>query len=174
MTVRKKKQERRTKPFKSIIKNAAVIDPQGMRARLTGIATGTAAANTATPFDWTIPQLQFPAGTNVKSLFDGIEYYAEDSTIGDHMKFQMVDPDGSGVAAGLYSQAVYDAIKDGNNEVMVEEFGDCFYVAPNKLEDIVLYKAALYPGLVIRIIYTNTHATNAVNFMCNIFRHIDP
>lgn len=174
MTVRKKKQNRRIKPFKSIIQNSAVVDPQGKRARLKGIIFSTATANSVTDHDWQIPQLQYPPGTNVYSIFDGIEYYAKDATLGDNMDFQVVDKDGSGVTLGLYPQAYYDAYKDANGVLVVEEFGNSWYVAPNKLEDIVLYKAALLPGLYLRVKYDNIHATQDTEFFVNIFRHIDP
>ena len=153
---------------------SAVENPNGKRARLTGAIFATATSNSATNHDWLIPQLQYPPGTNISSIFNGIEYYAKDATIGDSMKFQVVDKDGSGVTNGLYPQAYYDAYKDGNGELVVEEFGDSWYVAPNKLEDIILYKARLFPGLYVRVVYDNTHATQDTQFFVNIFRHIDP
>jgi hypothetical protein len=155
------------------VENIAVNDPNGKRARLIGIAKDTAAVNTDTKADWLIPQLQFPAGTDVTSIFDGVQYYARDANHGDTITFQVVDKDGTGVTLGLYSQAAYDAYKDSEGVFVVEQFGDPWYVAPNYLEDIILYKAILVPGLHIRVIYTNVDANNAVNFFVNLFRHIE-
>ena len=157
-----------------IITNAAITDPQGKRARLVGTHSATAAANTDTSSDWVIPQMQYPAGTDVISIFDGIQYYAKDSSMGDSICFSIVDIDGSGVTAGLYPQAYYDAYKDGNGELEIEKFGTTFYVAPNSSENIILYKARLYTGLVVRATFHNTHASNTVDFFCNLFRHLDP
>ena len=173
MAIKKKKQARRSNPFKQVVKTAAIEDPQGKRARLVGTHSGTAAANTVTHFDWTVPQMQFPAGTDVDSIFNGIQYYAKDSTMGDSLCFSVVDTDGSGVGLGLYPQAYYDAYKDGSGVLEIEKFGLTWYVAPNEMEDIILYKAKLYPGLSIRVSYTNSHATNTVDFIVNIFRHLD-
>jgi hypothetical protein len=158
-------------PYKT--EQVAVINPNGKRARLKGIISASATANSTTDHDWLIDQQQYPSGTNVNSVFDGIEYYSKDSSTGDHMSFQVVDKDGTGVTLGLYPQAYYDAYKDGNGVLVVEEFGNNWYVAPNALEDIVLYKAALLPGLYIRVKYHNTHATQNTEFFVNLFRHLD-
>jgi hypothetical protein len=155
------------------VQNLAINDPNGKRARLVGTHKGTAAVSTSTPVDWAIPQLQFPYGTNVTSIFDGVQYYARDAHHGDTITFQVVDKDGTGVTLGLYSQAVYDAFKDAQGVFVVEQFGDPWHVAPNSLEDIILYKAILVPGLHIRVIYTNVDANNTVDFFVNLFRHIE-
>jgi len=156
-----------------LVQTLAVEDPNGKRARLVGMHSATAAANTTTDSDWLIPQLQFPAGTNTSSIFNGIQYYCKDSTMGDSLNFALVDKDGTGVTLGLYSQSTYDTYKDGNGVFTVEEFGKDWYVSPNSLEDIILYKAKLLVGLYIRSSYTNTHATNTVPFFCNLYRHLD-
>ena len=152
---------------------AAIQAPNGKRARLIGTHSSTAAANTTTACDWVIPQMQYPSGTDVSSIFNGIQYYAENSNMGDSLCFSVVDIDGSGVTAGLYPQAYYDTYKDGNSEIEIEKFGLTWYLAPNSMQDIILYKARLYPGLVLRVKYNNSHATNTVKFICNIFRHLD-
>ena len=154
------------------VERIAVADPNGKRARLVGTHSSTAVANTTTKVDWLIPQLTY-AGQNMNSVFDGIQYYAKDSNMGDKLDFLVIDKDGTGVTLGLYPQAYYDAYKDVNGELVVEQFGDGWYVAPNSLEDIILYKAALLTGLYIRASYTNTHASNDVSFFCNLFRHLD-
>lgn len=155
------------------VQTIAVNEPNGKRARLIGCIFGTATANSTTNHDWTIPQMQYPVGTDVDSVFDGIQYYVKDSTLGDNLTFEVIDKDGSGVSLGLYPQAYYDAYKDGSNVLIVEEFGTNWYVAPNKMEDIILYKAKLYPGLCLRVKFQNIHASNDVEFFINLFRHLD-
>jgi hypothetical protein len=155
------------------VQNIAIADPHGKRARLVGTHSGIAPADASTSLDWKIPQLQFPAGVDVNSIFNGVQYYAENSNMGDTLTFQVVDKDGSGVALGIYPQAYYDAYKDGQGVLLVEQFGDPWYIGPNSLEDIILYKASLLPGLYIRVIYTNTHAAQTVNWFVNLFRHIE-
>ncbi len=147
-------------------------DPKGMRARLVGTHSTTTTKNSMTSIDWTISQLTY-AGVNKKSYFDGIEYFAKDAVIGDSMIFQVVDTDGSGVGLGLYPQAYYDAYKDGNGDLLVEQFGDSWYVVPDVDKNIVLYKARLYPGLKLRIKYTSTGTVTDPYIICNIFRHMD-
>ena len=71
------------------------------------------------------------------------------------MKFQVVDVDGIAYPAGT----------------VLEEFGTNFYVAPDVLEDIILYEASMPAGMYIRIKYTSTGTTN-VEFMSNLYRHI--
>ena len=156
----------------TIVVNAAISDPQGKRARLVGTHSATAAADGDTSSDWLIPQLQFPTGTNVDSIFDGIQYYAKDAHMGDSICFSIIDKDGTGVTLGFYTQAIYDTYNVGG-VMEIEKFGKTFYVAPNTLEDIILYKAKLYPGLYVRATYHNTHATETVEFFCNLFRHLD-
>jgi hypothetical protein len=151
---------------------SGVKNADGMRARLLGSHKGTITQNNTQNINWTIVQLSFE-GANKASYFDGIEYYAKDAVIGDTMKFQMVDTDGSGVAAGLYDQDYYDNNKDINDEIIIEEFGTSFYVIPDTDKDIKLYRAKLYPGLVCRIIYTSIGTTNNVEFICNLYRHLD-
>jgi len=153
------------------VKTIAVNEPDGKRARLVGVIPGTtiATANTTTSHDYLIPQLQYE-GQNVNSIFDGIQYFVKDSEMGDKMTFQVVDKDGFGVLAGWYDQATFDAM---GNLYVVEEFGKDWNIAPNHLENIVLYKARLISGLYLRVNYTNVHATKDTNFFINLFRHIE-
>lgn len=152
--------------------NIGIADAGSYRARLKGIIFETITAGTTKKCDWKIEQLQWPAGTDRKSYFNGIEYYAKNGSIFDKAKFMVVDKDGSGVTHGLYPQAYYDAYKDGNGELVVEEFGDDWPMIPDNLEDIFLYKASLYKDLYVRITYNST-GTVDVNLVAGLFRHLD-
>jgi hypothetical protein len=156
----------------NVISSSGIKEPSGMRARLVGIAHQTVTKNTSANVDWLISQLSI-SGVNKKSYFDGIQYFVKDGNTGDHCKFQIVDKDGSGVTAGLYPQIVYDTYKDGNNEFLVEEFGDSFFLVPDTLEDILLYKARLYPNLYIRVVFTSTSTTVDPTVVFNLYRHVD-
>ena len=147
---------------------SGVKDPKGMRARLTGIINNTITAGSTTDLDWACPQLQYQ-GLDKPSYFDGIQYYAKDAEIGDKASFQVVDKDGVGVTLGWYDQATFDAM---GNLYVVEEFGKDWYMMPNEKIDLMLYKAAIIPGLYIRMKYTSTGATN-VKIVINLFRHLD-
>lgn len=135
---------------------AGVKDPKGMRARLVGVINATATKNTTTDLDWQMPQLQYPSGTNRDSYFDGIEYYT-DGELGDYCKFQVVDKDGIAYTAGT----------------VLEEFGDNYYMIPNFLHPIVLYKAKIIPGMYLRLKFTSISTTNDVKVIANLFRHLD-
>ncbi len=156
----------------NVISSSGIKESSGMRARLVGIAHQTVPKNALTNIDWLISQLNI-SGVNKKSYFDGIQYFVKDGQTGDHCKFQVIDKDGSGVTAGLYPQIVYDTYKDGNNELLVEEFGDNFFLVPDVLEDILLYKARLYPNLYIRVVFTSTSTTVDPIVVFNLYRHID-
>lgn len=147
---------------------SGVKDPKGMRARLVGIINTTITAGQTVDCDWVCPQLQW-LGVNKPSYFDGIEYYAENAKVGDTAKFQVVDKDGVGVLAGWYTQAQFDAM---GNLYVVEEFGDAWAMMPNQKNNLSLYKAAVVPGLYIRLKYVSTGNTN-VNLVVNLFRHMD-
>lgn len=154
------------------VETSGVKDPKGMRARLVGIINKTVTKSTVDKIDWLCPQLQY-AGVNKNSYFDGIQYYAKDAEMGDKATFQVVDKDGTGVTLGLYPQAYYDAYKDGDDVLVVEEFGTDWYMIPNNMEDLMLYKARILPGLYIRMIYTSTGTTDDVKLVVNLFRHLD-
>lgn len=150
------------------IETSGVKDPKGMRARLIGIMNETITAGTTQDIDWLCPQLQYQ-GVDRKSYFDGIQYYAKDATIGDKADFQVIDKDGVGVLAGWYDQATFDAM---GNLYVVEEFGSDWYMIPDTMEDLMLYKAGIIPGLYIRMKYTSTGTTD-VKIIVNLFRHLD-
>lgn len=133
---------------------AGVTEPNNYRARMKGMGNWTATAGQTTDLDYQMQQLAWQ-GTNKKSYFDGVEYYAEDAVIGDYVKFQVVDKDGLVYPAGT----------------LLEEFGDTWYVVPNSPVGIRLFKSAIVPGMYIRIKYTSTGGTN-VKFVGNLFRFI--
>lgn len=154
--------------LQNTIETSGVKNPNGMRARLIGIMNSTVTADTTKDIDWLCPQLQYN-GVDKKSYFDGIQYYAKDAEIGDKASFQVVDKDGVGVVLGWYDQATFDAM---GNLYVVEEFGDSWFMIPNTMEDLMLYKASVVPGLYIRMKYTSVGNVN-VNVVVNLFRHMD-
>ena len=149
--------------------NTGIKEPNGLRARLVNIANQTVTQNTTTDIDWLIPQLQWQ-GANKNCYFDGIQYFIANGNPGDKCTFQVVDKDGFGVLAGWYDQATFDAM---GNFYLVEEFGTDWALAPNSLEDLVLYKARLYAGLYIRMKFTSTSTSTDPHVLMNIFRHLD-
>jgi len=138
-----------------LVTMTAIYDADGKRARLKGTHSGTITAGQSLTMDHKMEQLQWPLGTNATSIFNGVQYYAQNAAVGDHMTFQIVDVDG----------IVYPA------NTVLEEFGNAFYVAPNTLEDIILYESTIVPNMYVRIIYTSIGGTN-VDFICNLFRHV--
>lgn len=134
---------------------SGVKDPRSMRARMIGSHYATVAAGTTKNIDWAIPQLSW-LGVNKQSYFDGVEYYAGNSTVGDTITFQVVDVDGIAYPAGT----------------VLEEFATNWYVMGDTHSTLILYKAKLVAGMYIRVVYTSTGATN-VDFVCNVFRHLD-
>lgn len=127
-----------------------------LRARLIGIFNQPVQNSGTTNLDWKIPQSSYgyPA-VNKQSYMDGIEYFAEDSKVGDHITLQVIDKDGVYYPAGT----------------VLDEFGTNWGILPNQ-STIKLYKAKLIPGLYIRVSYTSTGTTD-INFICNLFRHMD-
>lgn len=148
---------------------SGVKDPKGMRARLVGIINETVTKNSTEDIDWLCPQLQYNA-VNKSSYFDGIQYYAENAEVGDKATFQVIDKDGVGVTFGWYTQAQFDAM---GSLYVVEEFGTNWYMVPNVMEDLMLYKAQIIPGLYLRMKYTSVGTTNDVKLVVNLFRHMD-
>ena len=149
-----------------------IQEPNSYRARMQGMDFKVVPKNTTdNVITYPIEQLTWQT-VDKKSYFDGVQYYAENAKVGDYVKFQVIDKgdpgQGSfGVIAGWYTQAEFDAM---GNEYIVEEFGDKWYVAPNKLEDIRLFKSALQPGLFIRVVYHSTGTIDDVPFFCNLYR----
>lgn len=151
---------------------SGVLEPGSLRARLIGTHNTNATKTSTTTHDWDIPQ-EYYQGVAKSTYFDGIQYYVKDAEVGDSIIFQIVDKTGAGVSLGLYPQEYYDAYKDGNGHLLVEEFGDSWFVVPNSSETIKLYKARLIPGLAVRVIYTSTGTVNDPKLICNLFRHLD-
>jgi hypothetical protein len=147
---------------------SGVKEPNGMRARLVGAINQTITAGQTVNCDWLVPQLTYK-GVNKPSIFDGIEYFAENAKVGDRAQFQVVDKTGFGVLAGWYSQATFDAM---GNCYVVEEFGKDWAMMPNEQNQISLYRALLVPGLHVRLKYTSTGSVD-VNLVVNLFRHMD-
>ncbi len=137
------------------MKVTGVKEPNGMRARLQGIADGTITAGSTGTFDYKFVQLSHN-GVNKKSYFDGVQYYAKNAAIGDSVKFQIIDID--------------NILGYGANFV-VEQFGDKWYIAPDAMEALRLFKSKVVPNLYIRIIYDSTGGTD-VDFMCNLFQFL--
>ena len=155
------------------VQTSGIREGIGMRARLVGVICQAVTKTTTENLDWQVPQLSF-AGVEKKSYFNGLQYYVANGTPGDSCKFQVVDKDGAGVGLGLYPQAYYDAYKDGSDVLIVEEFGDGWFLVPDSVQDIMLYKARMYPGLYIRVIFTSAAgATVDPMPLFNIYRHLD-
>jgi hypothetical protein len=139
------------------VRSFALEEGVTLRARLVGIVNATATKNSATNHDYQIPVISY-GGVNKQAVMNGIEFYAKDAEIGDKISFQIVDVNNIlGYGAGT----------------VLDEFGKDWYVSPNTLNKIILYKANLIAGLFIRMVYTSTGTTNDVKLFCNLFRHID-
>lgn len=128
---------------------AGLRDPENLRARIIGTHFATVSAGQTQNIDWVVSQLVYN-GVGKDGFFDGVQYYAKNSEIGDTVSFQIVHP----------SLGVLD------------EFASGFYIVPNSSELLLLYRARLYVGTTVRIVYTSTGQTD-VNFVCNLFRHMD-
>lgn len=133
---------------------SGVKDPKGMRARLVGIVSSTVTAGQTADLDWQMPQLTW-LGANKDSYFDGIEYFTNGEP-GDYCYFQVLDKDGLLYPAGT----------------VLEQFGEKYYMTPNFLHAILLYKAKIIPGMYLRLKYTST-GTSDVKVIANLFRHLD-
>lgn len=140
----------------NVTRSSGINDPDGQRARLVGIVSGSATANTVTDFDYKMTQLQY-LGSDVASIFNGVQYYAKNADNLDEITFQIVDVDNIlGYGAGF----------------VAEEFGDAVFVMPDTRTEIILYKSSIVPNLYIRVKYNNKHATNDVAFSMNLYRHL--
>lgn len=131
-----------------------IKEPRGLRARLVGTHYSTIPNGSTTQLDWQIPQLSW-LGSDKQAYFDGLEYCASSSEIGDTISFQVVDKDGLVYPAGT----------------VLEEFASDIYVMPDTLNRTVLYKAKLPAGMYLRVVYKSTGSTD-VKIVCNIFRHL--
>lgn len=131
------------------IEQVGIADGGSLRARVLGSHLATITAGQSQNLDWSVTQLTY-GGVNKDSFFNGVQYYAKNAKLGDTVSFQVVHP----------SLGVLD------------EFASNFYVVPDIKDTILLYRAKLYPGTTIRIVYTSTGSTD-VDFVCNLFRHMD-
>lgn len=137
------------------VRSYALAEGQNLRARLIGMFNETITKESTVELDWKILSVSY-LGVTKDSFMDGIEYVAFNSKVGDTMTFQVVDKDGVFYPAGT----------------VLDEFGKNWGVFPNQ-NTIKLYKAKLIPNMYIRIIYTSTSTTTDVDFVCNLFRHMD-
>lgn len=135
----------------------ALAEGNTLRARLLGIFNQTVTKNGTRTLDWQIPDLSYQS-SNKQAYMDGINYYAKDAEVGDHITFQVIDID--------------NILGYGANTVL-DEFGHEWAVIPDSDINIRLYKAKLIAGLYIRIKYESTGTTNDVKFVCNLYRHMD-
>ena len=152
------------------IKISGVADPKGKRARLVGMGEITISPNSEEHLDYEMEQLLYK-GELKESIFNGIEYYAENASPCDKVSFQVVDKTGAGVNLGLYPQEYYDSAKDGDGVLLIEEFGKDWYIMPNFKTDIVLYASRIVPGLFIRCTYSSK-SSQPVMFVANLYRHL--
>jgi len=139
------------------VKQSPLSESSTLRARMIGILNETMTKTTTTTKDWKMPQLAY-SGQNKQSVMDGIEFFADKSAVGDKITFQVVDVDNIlGYGAGL----------------VLDEFGTDWFVMPGSTETIRLYKAKLVTNLYLRVKYTSVGTTDDVQFICNLFRHMD-
>lgn len=125
------------------------------RVRYCGIAQFSILSGQTNSGLWKIPQLTYQ-GQNVPSVFDGVQYTADNRNSGDKVSFQITDEDNIlGYGAGF----------------VVEEFGTGLYVMPPG-PDVQCYLASLVTDFYVKIIYENAGPNN-VDFSCNLLRHIN-
>lgn len=139
------------------VRTFALAEGSSMRARLLNIYNETINKNSTTNLDWKIPNIAYQ-GVNKKSYMDGINYYAKNAEVGDHMTFEVIDKD--------------NVLGYGAN-VVLDQFGYQWAVMPNQEVNIRLYKARLIPDLYIRIVYTSVGTVDDIKFVCNLYRHVD-
>ena len=149
------------------VPNDGVAEPNGKRARMIGMGAATITAGQTVDIDWLMPQLQYQS-VNKKSIFNGVEYYANSADNFDKVTFQIVDKDGFGVIAGWYTQAQFDAM---GNLYVIEEFATDWYIMPDTNVELILYKSDIVPGLYIRAKYESVGSVD-VKFSINLFRHL--
>lgn len=115
-------------------------------ARLEGGIFGTAVANDSTEFIYVY---------DFDALFNGVQLYAFNSNPGDRIFLS------TEYNAGPYGWKRY------------KKFGKGWYVAPNQLNQIVLFPTYPKQGVRIKLVYENVHATNDVQFFLNLFNFVD-
>lgn len=107
-----------------------------------------AAANTTTNSDWSITQETFNM-LDVHSYMSGVQYEIKGAHLDDELRFQVVHP---------------------ANGAILDEFGHV--AAMDGVHILDEYLAKLYPNLLLRLSYLNTHASETVEIKCNLLRHI--
>lgn len=133
--------------FSSVIRVRAFSDSEGMRFRGTSFID-TVAADTNKNIDYKITEERYVNGGKliVKNMGDD-----------DKITFQVVDKDN---IFGLGANVVLD------------EFIKDFYLPVNESLNVQLdYPARIMAGLYLRLIYTNTNATETATVKCNLYLH---
>jgi hypothetical protein len=147
-------------PVKSPFKDAF-----GYRARYKGFM-GTCTAGQAANIDHVITEERY---------INGLDIILCDHAFGDHASLQVVD------TTYTYAGVLYpaepspgvtwaQAMPDG---VVLDTFGETWYVAADTQQQYpveVPYPARILPGLVLRIRYASTGATD-VKVVCNTYLH---
>ncbi len=125
----------------------ALDEPNGFRFRGTRIVAQAMQVGTTT-VDYTVSEERYLTGAVVKAY--GAGHF-------DYVTFQVVAPAGHSITGGAPIEVVLDA------------FAPSWGIS-DELQLIDLYKARVYAGLIIRIIYHNTAAA-AVDVWVNAFLH---
>lgn len=127
------------------------LDPFGpigpYKARLTGTHFGTAIASQNSIFDYILPS---------NRSINGCEFKAETPNFGDKVTFQVIIPVGH-------------SFNPTQNEIIANEFATNWYVS-NELDQIVLYRADIPAGFILRVIYNNIGNQDS-KFFVNLFLH---
>jgi len=140
-----------------VMRIAGLKTEANKRIRYVGSHNFTIAANSTAQADWQIPQLQYK-GQNVPSIFKGVKYRAEGGSLKDTITFQIVDVDNIlGYGAGT----------------VLDEFGKDYHAFPGESHEVDEFKANLYPGLYLRVIYKNYHLVNSAEISLSVKRLID-
>lgn len=118
-------------------------------ARLQGAMHGSASADSVTEHSFI---LEFDCKLN------GFEIYAKDSNIGDSLTFE------TQYNVGTTETPVWYRYK---------KFGKDWFIAPNVLNKVLLFPTEPKAGVRISVKYSNTHATNDVDFFINLYQFVD-
>lgn len=136
-------------------RSIGIHEAETNRARLKGIFNGTITAGTSKNFDFQMSNLPW-SGQNKLTFFDGFQYYAKNAAVGDHATFQVVDVDGLVYPAGT----------------VLDEFGDEWYISPDTMTTLRLFRSNMIAGFYIRLVYQSTGGTD-VKFVGNLYRYLD-
>ena len=130
-------------------RKAGVSSDANIRVRFVGTHDFNIPGNQTVQSDWNVPQMQYN-GQNVETIISGVEFKTVGGCDGDKVKFQVVHP-----IAGV-----------------VDEFASDYYVFKDELNTIKEHRAEIPAGLIIRVVYQSTCATDA-RFIMNLFRYIE-